>query len=199
MNEPIWIIDRVALAAHTRILNEHRGRAYGHDPVRLVAALSMPKNTLALLGARAQLMELAAIQAWAIGRLRPFEEGNAATACLLAMLFLRLNGVELPAPASEKYAVFQGLATGRLALAAVVQWMKTRHVANITGSSSVVRVQVSKGRVTNVTVIGQGAGRRPTRDVVPMSPVLAGAALPVDPLVTSGKVEGSRLPAADPT
>ncbi len=178
MREPVWIIDRVALAAHARILNEHRGRAYGHDPVRLAAALSMPKNTLALFGARVQLMDLAAIHAWSIARLKPFEEGNTATACLLAMLFLRLNGVELPAPASEKFAVFQGLAAGRISPASLVQWMKARLVANVTGSSSVVGVQLRKGRVTNVTVIGQRGVRKTAPPIIAPVPAALSSAAP---------------------
>ena len=153
MAEPVWILERVAIAAHTRLLNEHRGRAYGHDPVRLSMALAMPRNVMALFGARARMVDLAASYAWSINRLKPFDEGNAATACLLAMLFLRLNGLELPAPASEKYAVFEGLASGRLGPSALVHWMKTRHLANVAGTSRVVGVQVRKGRVANVTVI----------------------------------------------
>ena len=153
MHEPVWILQRVAIAAHTRLLNEHRGRAYGYDPIRLSMALAMPRNVFALFGARARMMDMAASYAWSVSRLKPFDEGNSATACLLAMLFLRLNAVELPAPASEKFAVFEGLASGRLGPSALVHWMKTRFLANVAGTSRVVGVQVRKGRVANVTVI----------------------------------------------
>ncbi len=202
MAEPVWILPRVAVAAHTRLLNEHRGRAYGFDTVRLSMALAMPRNVMALFGARARMVDMAASYAWSINRLKPFDEGNAATACLLAMLFLRLNGVELPAPASEKYAVFEGLASGRLGPSALVHWMKTRHLANVAGTSRVVGVQVRKGRVANVTVIDRapqagGVGGHPTSGGPPATDERLTSEIVAAPRLTSPHAPPA-APHADP-
>jgi len=152
MTEPVWLLERAALAAHVRVLNEHGGRRFGCDLVRLAMALALPKSAYHLAGGRSSVLVLATAYAWGIGRMRPFSEANAATACLLAMTFLRVNGVDLPAPAAEKYAVFSGLARGALDPDAVVHWMKTRRIANARGTT-VIGVRLRNRRVTNLTVL----------------------------------------------
>jgi death-on-curing protein len=153
MSEPVWILDRVALAAHQRQMAEHGGRRLGYDPDRLAQALEWPKNILSATDQGLRGVDLAAAYAEAALKFRPFDEGNAAVALLWAMLFLRLNGLSLPAPLTEKYAVFKAVASGEMNRAALAEWMSLRHLANEKNARTVVRVRVSKNKVTHVAIL----------------------------------------------
>lgn len=153
MSEPVWILDRVALAAHQRQMAEHGCRRPGHDPERLAQALAWPKTLLSAAGQGLRGVDLAAAYAEAALKFRPFHEGNAGVALLWAMLFLRLNGLSLPAPPVEKFAIFKAMARGELSRAALAEWMSMRHLANEKNARTVVRVRVSKNKVTHVAVL----------------------------------------------
>ncbi len=157
----VWILDRAARAAHARLAAEHGGRAGGCDRVKLAAALAWPR-TVAAFGDRPPRMSvLAAAHANAIARIRPFREGNDAMACALSMLFLRVNGIELPAPPIEKYAMFSALADRRVDSVALAQWVRMRHLANQRGVESVVAIRVRDGRVLGIASLpGRASGRR---------------------------------------
>ncbi|UCE31482.1 MAG: hypothetical protein JSW68_00530 [Burkholderiales bacterium] len=164
MSGPVWILERVALAAHARVLIEHGARRSGHDPVRLSMALAWPRTVLAFAGGRASVFDVAAAYAAGITRLRPFREANAATACLLAMLFLRLNGVELPAPLDEKHGVFAEAGRGALDRVGIAHWMKMRRIANRHGGKGTVYgLRVRDGRVERVAMLRGDPARQPTR------------------------------------
>ncbi|MFO1199737.1 MAG: hypothetical protein U1E86_22495 [Burkholderiaceae bacterium] len=156
MSEPrdtVWILDRVAQAAYERFLSEFGTRFNGHDPVRLATALAWPRTVAAFATERPRLSVLAAAHARAINRLKPFDEGNDAMACLLSMLFLRLNGIELPAPAIEKYTVFAALADERLDATGLAQWMRMRYIANRQGVQWVAQVRIRGGKVHSVATV----------------------------------------------
>jgi len=158
--QTVWILDRVAEAAFARYLAEHGTRTHAHDPVRLAAALAWPRTVAAFSDGPVRLSQLAAAHAAAVVRLRPFEEGNEAMACLFAMLFLRLNGVELHAPVMEKYTVFAALADGRLDAFGLAQWMRMRHLANRQGVEWVVQVRIRDGKVHSVSGVHAGGRAR---------------------------------------
>jgi death-on-curing protein len=158
MSEPVWIHERVALAAHQRQMAEHGGRRLGHDAERLAQALAWPKNLLSAAEQGLRGVDLAAAYAEAALKFRPFDEGNAGVALLWAMLFLRLNGLSLPAPLGEKYAIFKAMASGEMNRASLAEWMSLRHLANEKNARTVVRVRVSKNKVTRVTVLNPPPG-----------------------------------------
>jgi death-on-curing protein len=153
MSEPVWILDRVALAAHQRQMAEHGVRRPGYDPERLAQALAWPKNLLSAADQGLRGVDLAAAYAEAALKFRPFDEGNLSVALLWAMLFLRLNGLALPAPLGEKYQVFKAMANGEMNRAALAEWMSLRHLANEKNARTVVRVRVSKNKITRVTIL----------------------------------------------
>ena len=156
----VWIIDRIARAAHQRMLAEHLGRSERCDRIRLSAALAWPRTVAAFSDRAPRLSVLAAAHANAVIRLRPFREGNTAMACLLSMLFLRVNGVELPAPPLEKYTMFAGLADGRVDPVAMAQWLRMRHLANQRGVESVVAIRLRDNKVHGVASLrGRDAPR----------------------------------------
>lgn len=157
MSEPVWILDRVALAAHQRQQAEHGRRRAGHDPARLAEALAWPKKLLGAAKGGLRAADLAAAYAEAALKFKPFDEGNTGVALLWAMLFLRLNGLALPAPLAEKSAVFKALAQGQMTRAALADWMSLRHLANEKNARTVVRLQVNKNKVTRVAVLNAQA------------------------------------------
>lgn len=148
-----WILDRVAALAYERFLAEHGGPAGRPDPVRLAAALALPRTVAAFTDGRPRLSTLAAEHARAVLRLRPFPQGNDAMACLLAMLFLKINGVELPAPVVEKYGMFAGLADGRIDARTLAQWLRMRYLASRRGVESVVQVRIRDNTVHSVATL----------------------------------------------
>ncbi|MCL4745573.1 MAG: hypothetical protein KJZ83_09170 [Burkholderiaceae bacterium] len=156
----VWILDRIAWAAHQRMLAEHVGQAGQCDRIRLSAALAWPRTVAAFSDRVPRLSVLAAAHANAVMRIKPFQEGNAAMACLLSMLFLRINGVELPAPPLEKYTMFAAMADGRVDSVAMAQWLRMRHLANQRGVESVVAIRVRDNRVHGVASLrGRDAPR----------------------------------------
>jgi prophage maintenance system killer protein len=147
-----WIHPRIAQLAWDRFAAEH-GAVGEPDPVRLSAALGQPRSRLVMAGGPIALSDLAAEQAVAVLRLQPFPEGNAAMACLLASLWLQLNGIELRAPPLEKFTIFAALAGGRLNRAALAQWIQVRHLASQPGVQSVVQVRLRGNVVQGIAAI----------------------------------------------
>lgn len=156
---PTWILDRVAIAAYDRFQAEHGGRPHSHDPVRLSAALAWPRTIAAFSDGRAQLTVLAAYHARAVLRLRPFAAGNEAMACLLTMLFLRLNGVVLTAPVLEKYAVFLAFAGERINFLALARWLRRRNLANPERSKWVVKLKIRDGMIREIEGVRADSAR----------------------------------------
>jgi len=156
-----WIDERLARAAYARLVAEHGGPAAAADRVRLAAALAWPRTVAAFSDRPPRLSLLAAAYASAVARIRPFREGNDAMACLLSMLFLRVNGAELPAPPLEKYSIFAALADGRVDTVALAQWMRMRHLANQRGVDTVVAIRIRDGRVRGVATMKGSASRLP--------------------------------------
>lgn len=68
------------------------------------------------------LEELAATMAVGIAKGHPFVDGNKRTACVVSLLFLRLNGIEISASEDELASVFEELAAGKVSEADLAQW-----------------------------------------------------------------------------
>lgn len=161
MNEPVWVMDRVALAAHGRQLALHGGVDARVDRIRLSMALAWPRSLLALAGRPVKLVELAAAYVVGVLRMRPFAEGNERTAYLLGALFLGLNGVFLNAPAREKLVMFAALVAGRLPLPTYVEWLELRHLATRHNTQADVRLTalVKDGTIAGVHLVQRASSR----------------------------------------
>ncbi len=153
VSDPVWILDRVALAAHLRQLSEHGGWRTGFDPGRLAEALAWPRRIYSAINGSQRTEELAAAYAEAVIKLQPFEEGNIRTAFLLAILFLRLNGILLPAQPKEKLSAISRLARGKISRAVFAEWITLRQLANANPGKAVVKIRVANNKITQVSIL----------------------------------------------
>lgn len=155
MNEPVWVMDRVALAAHGGQLAAHGGLDARVDRVRLSMALAWPRSVLALAGRPVKLVELAAAYVVGVLRMRPFAEGNERSAYLLGSLFLGLNGVFLKVPAREKLVMFASLVAGRLPLPTYVEWLELRYLSTRHNTDADVRLTAltKDGTIAGVSLL----------------------------------------------
>jgi len=161
VNSPVWVLNRVALAAHRRQLAEHGGAA-GVDFARLALALGWPKTVLAFAERRVSLFDLGAAYSEALLRLRPFTSGNDRMAWLLGKLFLTLNGVQAPAPVADQLRMFAALRSGRIDRPSYARWMLMRRV--VAAGGTVIGVARNReGRVVKVGVLRPAPIRRAGR------------------------------------
>lgn len=161
MSRPHWILNRAALAAHRRQLAEHGGAPTVHLAC-LCIALGWPKTIMALSGSKVSVFDLAAGYAEGVLRVRPFGGANERMAFLLAMLFLTLNGVHLPATPAEQLAMFRAFEMGAIDRTKYAQWMLMRTVAQKGGTVVGVRRDAG-GRVVGVGLLRAGAGASAVR------------------------------------
>ncbi|MEM7053407.1 MAG: type II toxin-antitoxin system death-on-curing family toxin, partial [Pseudomonadota bacterium] len=71
------------------------------------------------------LPELAAAYAYGLARNHPFVDGNKRTAYVACRTFLVLNGWDMIGPLHERYPIFLALASGELAEAELIDWLRT--------------------------------------------------------------------------
>ncbi len=109
MNEPRWIERKECLVIHEMMLARHGGMAGIRDEASLAAALAQPRERFAATGG--PLAELAAAYGAAIANTQPFLSGNACMAFLIAVTFLRVNGLVFTG--AETSAVEETLALTR--------------------------------------------------------------------------------------
>ncbi len=157
MRRPVWLLNRTVLATHRRQLAEHGG-ATGVDFPQLALALGWPKTVLALADGKTTMFELAAAYSEALLRLRPFASGNERMAYLLGKLFLRLNGIEVPATTVEQLAMFGALRAGAIDRPRYSSWLLMRRF--VAGGGTVIGVTRDRsGRVLKVGVLRRGSRR----------------------------------------
>ncbi|HWO19159.1 MAG TPA: type II toxin-antitoxin system death-on-curing family toxin [Kofleriaceae bacterium] len=88
---------------------------------RLDSALDRPRTVVGYVP-DTSLEELAASVAVGIAKGHPFIDGNKRTACVVSLMFLRLNGIEIAAAEDELASVFEDVAGGKLSEAELAQW-----------------------------------------------------------------------------
>ncbi|MYF47319.1 MAG: type II toxin-antitoxin system death-on-curing family toxin [Rhodobacteraceae bacterium] len=123
MAEPKWILDEVVVAIHRRQIAEHGGMDGVRDKRLLESTLIRPRNLYHLSDPKPYLAEIAAAYAYGIARNQAFVDGNKRTALVIYLLFLKLNGIELKADASDKYKPLMKLASGELMEAELASWI----------------------------------------------------------------------------
>lgn len=123
--EPIWVERPEVLLAHSSQLSQHGGSDGIRDITLLDSALAKPKNVFAY-GKDVTLPRLAASYAFGIARNHPFVDGNKRTALVVCEGFLRLNGLDIRAPAEQKYLTYLYLAAGQVSEQDLTDWL-TRH------------------------------------------------------------------------
>jgi len=117
-----WIDTAVVLAIHGQQIAEHGGIDGTRDMGLIESALARPKN-LASYSA-SDVFDLAAEYGYGIARNHGFVDGNKRTAYVVTLLFLRLNGHDLTAPAAERVLVFEKLGKGELVPDQFAKWLR---------------------------------------------------------------------------
>jgi death-on-curing protein len=125
----VWLRPLLALRVHAEQIRRHGGEAGMLNQSRLEGALDRPRTIVGYVP-DASLEELAASMAVGIAKGHPFLDGNKRTACVLSLLFLRLNGIEIGAAEDDLAEVFEGVASGKLSEAALTQWFIESNVSS---------------------------------------------------------------------
>jgi len=120
--EPIWVQQRVVIAAHEESLAEHGGPSGIRDIGMLESALARPKNLFAYSETEPSLEQMAAAYAYGITANHPFVDGNKRTAFITSITFLALNGIRISADKAETYLTFYGLAEGSVTEEQLAGW-----------------------------------------------------------------------------
>jgi death on curing protein len=128
MTEPIWVQQRVVIAAHEESLAEHGGPSGIRDLGMLESALALPKDLFAYSETEPSLERMAAAYAFGITANHPFVDGNKRTALIASITFLRLNGIRIRADKAETYLTFYGLAEGRITEEQLAAWFALNRV-----------------------------------------------------------------------
>ncbi|MCW6512617.1 type II toxin-antitoxin system death-on-curing family toxin [Lichenifustis flavocetrariae] len=126
MVEPFWIIKGDAIAIHDRQLAEHGGPPGLRDEGLLESALARPENLSAY--GDPDLADLAAAYAFGIARNHPFIDGNKRTSFGVCLVFLDLNGFDLPADDDANIATWLALAAGTVSEVELAAWLRARIV-----------------------------------------------------------------------
>ena len=124
MDQPRWVLDEVVLAIHEQQLAEHGGAKGIRDQGLLASALARPKNIYYYQPHGATLPRLAAAYAFGLMRNHPLVDGNKRVALVVSLLFLRLNGLVLTAPMTDRFLVFMALAEGRMGEDELAAWFE---------------------------------------------------------------------------
>ncbi|MEL6442101.1 MAG: type II toxin-antitoxin system death-on-curing family toxin [Cyanobacteria bacterium J06621_8] len=124
MNQPVWIEESLVIAIHRRQLAEHGGMDGIRDRGLLESAIFRPKNQWAY--GNPTIFDLAAAYGYGIAKNHPFIDGNKRTSYVVMRTFLKLNGYDLQASATEKYDTWIRLANSQLSEAELAQWIEDK-------------------------------------------------------------------------
>ena len=129
IREIVWIRKTLALRVHAAQLELHGGEDGILKPGTLDGALDRPRTVHGYMP-DTSLEELAASLAVGIAKGHPFVDGNKRTACVVSLMFLRLNGIEIDASEDELAAVFEDVASSFMSEASLAQWFHREHDAS---------------------------------------------------------------------
>lgn len=125
MTTPEFLEPDVVLFLHDHALREFGGIQGVKDLGLLESALARPLNKLAYADTgTVDLFDLAAAYAYGVARNHAFNDGNKRTAWASCVLFLKVNGVELDAPAIDIVPQMVALARSELDEATFAAWLR---------------------------------------------------------------------------
>ncbi|MCU0572927.1 MAG: type II toxin-antitoxin system death-on-curing family toxin [Syntrophobacteraceae bacterium] len=117
-----WIDPAVVLAIHDQQLAEHGGMSGVRDMALLESTLARPPQHEACDDP--DVFDLAAAYAHGIARNHPFVDGNKRTAYVVCMLFPRLHGFRVKAPAPDRVILFDRLGKGEVQQEDLAAWLR---------------------------------------------------------------------------
>jgi death-on-curing protein len=118
-----WVTKSVVLAIHEQQIAEHGGTQGIRDIGLLESALTRPQN-LAAYG-EPDLTGMAAAYAFGIARNHPFLDGNKRTSYVVAVVFLRLNGLDISSDEATRLQIWMSLAAGELTEDQLAEWLRS--------------------------------------------------------------------------
>jgi len=122
----VWLQPLTLEAIHLAQLSEHGGAVGIRDRGLLETALAKPHQLASYGDPPPDLCDLAAAYAHGIAHLHPFVDGNKRTSLVAALLFLRLNGLDLDASQADRYLTWIALAAGDIDERALAAWLRER-------------------------------------------------------------------------
>jgi death-on-curing protein len=114
VTEPEFLDVDDVLAIHDEALAAFGGSAGVRDAGLLASAVAMPQASFGGELLHEDLFAMAAAYAFHLAQNQPFVDGNKRTAILAAIVFLDINGVEIPEATDELYDAMIGIAERRL-------------------------------------------------------------------------------------
>ncbi len=124
MNLPEFLEADAVLFLHDQSIREYGGYHGLRGEALLSSALSRPQNKFDD-DDTADLFDLAAAYAFGIAKNHAFLDGNKRTAWACCVLFLKINNIELAAPAIEAVENTVALATGQMSEADYGGWLRS--------------------------------------------------------------------------
>lgn len=121
--EPLWIVERDALAIHDRLLALHGGATGVRNRDLLESALARPRHHHSYAKS-SDVVEMAAPYTAGIVRNHPFIDGNKRTGFVIGVLFLELHGFDFTASEADATQAVMALASGTLDEAAFTAWLR---------------------------------------------------------------------------
>lgn len=121
--EPFWILERVVLAAHDRLLAAHGGATGLRDAGLLESALARPRQHYTY--SSPDIFELAAVYTAGLVRNHPFIDGNKRVGFAVGIAFLELNGFVFQSTEEEATTSVLALAAGDLDEAGYAAWLRS--------------------------------------------------------------------------
>ncbi len=123
MTPPAFLEPDVVLFLHDQSVREYGGYHGVRDEDLLASGLSRARNRFEY-DEDADLASLAAAYGFGLAKNHAFLDGNKRTAWACCVLFLKVNGVEVAAPAVEAVENMVALATGGMGEAAFAGWLR---------------------------------------------------------------------------
>jgi death on curing protein len=123
LKEPFWILERVVLAAHDRLLAAHGGATGLRDAGLLESALARPRQHYAY--ASPDAFELVALYTVGIVRNHPFVDGNKRTGFAIGIAFLELNGFVFQSTEEDATTSVFALAASDLDETGYATWLRS--------------------------------------------------------------------------
>jgi death on curing protein len=120
--EPLWILERVVLAAHDQLLAAHGGAEGLRDAGLFESALARPRQHYAY--SSPDLIELAALYTAGLVRNHPFVDGNKRTGFAIGIVFLELNRFDFKATEEDATQAVLALAAGEMDEAGYTAWLR---------------------------------------------------------------------------
>jgi death-on-curing protein len=114
VKSPEFLAVEDVLALHAALLDEHGGTPGIRDRGLLESAVAMPAATFDGAFLHEDLIHMAAAYAFHIVENQPFVDGNKRAAIGAALVFLDINGVDIPQATEALHAAMLDVAARRL-------------------------------------------------------------------------------------